>query len=113
MRNKFLLFLFLFFFFNFFCFVLLRPTRWDEWILFSSPRLAPFRTRTANSTINTSCPAPTNTVAHAPLTGPDDVRMLIPEMNKLIQLLQPMLSAATILCDEVFESFKIIVMSLY
>mmetsp|Transcript_5575 Transcript_5575/g.5737 ORF Transcript_5575/g.5737 Transcript_5575/m.5737 type:complete len:818 (+) Transcript_5575:141-2594(+) len=76
------------------------PTRWDEWIVFSSPRLAPFRTRTVNSTVNTSCPAPTNTVAHAPLTGPDDVRMLIPEMNRLIQLLQPMLNVATALCDE-------------
>jgi hypothetical protein len=80
-----------------------RPTRWDEWIVFTSPRLAPFRTRTSNITVNTSCPAPANTVAHAPPTGRDDIRTLIPELNRLILAIQPVLSAATVLCEEVTD----------
>jgi hypothetical protein len=78
-----------------------RPTRWDEWIGFTSPRLAPFRTRTSNITVNSSCPAPTNAVAHAPLTGRDDIRTLIPELNRLIHAIQPVLTAASALCEEV------------
>lgn len=49
----------------------------------------------------TSCPAPTHVVAHAPRTGRDDLRILIPEVNRLILSLQPLLETASVLCEKV------------
>lgn len=77
------------------------PTRWDEWLSFSSSRLAPFRTRTANTTVVQSSPAPQHSVVHAPATGADDVRILIPELSRLISNIQPVLSEAAALCSQV------------
>jgi len=76
------------------------PTRWDEWLPASSPRVAPFRTRTTNVTIHSSSPAPTNTVAHAPPTGADDLRFLLPEVCRAVNMLQPALQEASRLCRE-------------
>jgi hypothetical protein len=81
--------------------VSIRPTRWDEWLHFDSIRLAPFRTRTVNSTGHQSSPAPNHAVVHAPLTGPDDVRVLIPELARLVMMLQPALAEAAALCGGV------------
>jgi hypothetical protein len=62
------------------------PSRWDEWIESSSPRIAPFRTRTAH-TLNTvtQSPSPNIRPDNAPSTGINDVRLLLPPMVSLMQ----------------------------
>ena len=59
------------------------PTRWDEWILFSSPRIAPFRSRTVHSVHSPFIsPSPVSLVPNAPFTGDEDVRIVLPEVGK-------------------------------
>jgi hypothetical protein len=73
-----------------------RPTRWDEWISCSSPRLAPFRSRTAdtgNSAL--ACPTPVTEVSNAPSTGQDDLRMLVPELSSILRMILPVADKAS------------------
>mmetsp|Transcript_15581 Transcript_15581/g.25965 ORF Transcript_15581/g.25965 Transcript_15581/m.25965 type:complete len:871 (+) Transcript_15581:110-2722(+) len=74
------------------------PPRWDEWIDFSSDRLTLFRTRTANVTTSQASPLPSNQVPSAPVTGPADVRHLLPELSQLVNSMQPLLQEAALLC---------------
>ena len=53
-----------------------RPVRWDEWIRWDSPRLAPFRSRTVHSSgsgggngPSYASPTPVTSALQAPLTG--------------------------------------------
>lgn len=64
------------------------PSRWDEWIDFSSPRIAPFRTRTSHllSTVSDS-PSPVTVAAHAPTTGVNDMRLVLPEVVAMAKLM--------------------------
>jgi len=79
-----------------------RPVRWDEWIHMSSPRIAPFRSRTQHTSASlTSSPAPTTPVAGAPVTGADDIRTLLPHIAELINIISPMANRASILSSEV------------
>eukprot|EP01040_Poterioochromonas_malhamensis_P027071 gene27071-34223_t len=69
------------------------PRRWDEWIRWDSPRLAPFRSRTTHSMLSgSSCPAPNVIPPHARRTGISDVRTIIPDMVRLYQSMQPMMT---------------------
>lgn len=55
--------------------------RWDEWIPFSSNRIAPFRTRTVHPAYAPHIsPSPVSAVRDAPVTGNDDVRVIMPEV---------------------------------
>lgn len=76
------------------------PTRWDEWIDFKSDRVTAFRTRTANVTTGHASPMPSNSVSSAPETGPQDVRHVIPELQRLVNFMQPLLNEAAYLCTE-------------
>ncbi|CAM9566036.1 unnamed protein product [Chrysoparadoxa australica] len=69
------------------------PPRWDEWIRSDSPRIGPFRTRTVhNAGGNHVCPAPNSAVRNAPVTGHDDVRVLLPEVERVMQNVAPVLA---------------------
>lgn len=76
------------------------PARWDEWIFTNSPRIAPFRSRTNHSTLNVSLSPNPNIIAnHAPSTGPNDIRAVVPELARVISILNSILqdlSAASI-----------------
>ena len=68
------------------------PARWDEWISTDSPRVAPFRSRTNHSALNINLsPNPNILVSHAPCTGPNDVRAMMPEFARVISLLNTVL----------------------
>lgn len=70
------------------------PRRWDEWIRWDSPRIAPFRSRTTHSMLSgMSCPSPNVIPPHARRTGITDVRTIIPDMVRLYQSMQPMMTA--------------------
>lgn len=70
-----------------------RPARWDEWLPFDSPRIAPFRSRTAHSVVsNTFSPTPNVLLPNAPATGPDDIRVLLPELSRSISTVHQMLA---------------------
>ena len=62
------------------------PTRWDEWIVNSSARIAPFRTRTVHPAhAPFVSPSPNTAVATAPRTADDDdVRVLLPALRALV-----------------------------
>ncbi|CAM9834214.1 unnamed protein product, partial [Hapterophycus canaliculatus] len=69
------------------------PPRWDEWLSWDSPRIAPFRTRTQHlPQAQHVSPAPVSTVRNAPRTGPlvDDVRVLLPEVRRVLREISPM-----------------------
>lgn len=69
------------------------PPRWDEWLSWDSPRIAPFRTRTQHlSQAQHVSPAPVSAVRNAPRTGPlvDDVRVLLPEVQRVLREISPM-----------------------
>ena len=69
------------------------PSRWDEWISVESPRIAPFRTRTTHSNSSTHIsPTPNTAAPHAPITGRDDIRAIIPEVTCMLARLSPVLS---------------------
>jgi hypothetical protein len=79
-----------------------RPERWDEWISFDSPRVAPFRSRTVHSTLSPYVsPTPNVTLARAPITGANDLRTLLPEVARIFRTLQPAVEAAAALAEEV------------
>jgi hypothetical protein len=79
-----------------------RPERWDEWIAFDSPRVAPFRSRTVHSTLSPYVsPTPNVTLARAPVTGANDLRTLLPEVARMFRTLQPAIEAAAALAEEV------------
>ena len=68
------------------------PPRWDEWICWDSDRVAPFRTRTFHSTsMPHASPAPVSLAAHAPRTGHDDLRGLLPELMHMSACVLPFL----------------------
>jgi hypothetical protein len=78
--------------------IISRPSRWDEWIAWDSPRLAPFRSRTIHNTQNgTVSPAPVSNAPQAPRTGIDDIRTLIPELSNMLQLVSPIAEQAATL----------------
>lgn len=69
------------------------PSRWDEWLTWDSPRIAPFRTKTQHlPQAQHVSPAPISAVRNAPRTGPlvDDVRVLMPEVQRVLQEIGPM-----------------------
>lgn len=69
------------------------PQRWDEWITFNSPRIAPFRSRTTHSSLGPHFnPTPNNHVRFAPATGVNDLRLLLPEVARLNEQLTPLLN---------------------
>ena len=77
------------------------PERWDEWIAFDSPRISPFRSRTAHSSLSTFLsPVPNIQVASAPCTGSNDVRVYLPEFSKIINMLQPAMEEIAELAEE-------------
>jgi hypothetical protein len=80
------------------------PQRWDEWIRWDSPRIAPFRSRTTHSVLTgTSCPTPNVVPPHAQQTGTADLRTVIPEIVRVYQSLQPMMTA---LAESVSEDLR-------
>lgn len=67
------------------------PPRWDEWLSWDSPRIAPFRTRTQHLPHSQHVsPAPISAVRNAPITGTDDVRVVMPEVSRVLQEISPM-----------------------
>jgi hypothetical protein len=78
------------------------PARWDEWLPFDSPRLAPFRSRTVHSSLAPqACPEPNILPTQAIMTGPNDVRYLLPELSRWMHLLLPMVDRLAALSTEV------------
>jgi hypothetical protein len=79
-----------------------RPTRWDEWISFDSPRVSPFRTRTVH-TGNSGylSPSPNTIASFAPLTGRDDIRRILPAILDVYEQIGPALREAVALASEV------------
>jgi hypothetical protein len=72
------------------------PVRWDEWIAFDSPRIAPFRAITRHTSFNgQSCPTPVTTVPNAPRSGPNDYRLLFPEMARVLGTVTPLIQEAS------------------
>jgi hypothetical protein len=87
------------------------PQRWDEWIRWDSPRIAPFRSRTTHSTLTGSaCPTPNVIPPHARRTGITDVRTILPEVTRMYFALQPMMEELRRLAEQVI--IKIIYSSL-
>lgn len=70
------------------------PSRWDEWIDFGSPRLAPFRSRTLHASSAQACPVPAVWPTEAPLTGINDIRSILPELARSLRLLTNMVELA-------------------
>ena len=90
------------FFFNWIFIVNARPERWDEWIAFDSPRISPFRSRTAHSSVSTFLsPTPNILVSSAPCTGSNDVRVYLPEFSRLLNMIQPAMEELAYLAEEV------------
>lgn len=80
------------------------PTRWDEWIDFDSPRIAPFRTRTSHSPLLSHLsPAPSVLLNNAPRTGSDDIRLLLPQISTLLHKILPAIDEAANLCNSSVE----------
>lgn len=77
-----------------------RPARWDEWISFYSDRISPFRSRTAQRLACRSCPTPNIAVAHAPITGVDDVRTILAETSQAVQHCAPFLAELAQLSEQ-------------
>jgi len=76
------------------------PTRWDEWIDVESPRVAPFRTRTAHSPLlQHLSPAPSVMLNNAPRTGSDDIRILLPQISNLLHKILPVIDEAANMCN--------------
>ena len=64
--------------------------RWDEWISWDSPRLAPFRSRTIHTDHSTlASPTPQTPVVNAPRTGEDDLKVLMPELATVFRNILP------------------------
>jgi len=85
-----------------------RPDRWDEWISFDSPRVAPFRSRTVHSTLTPYLsPTPNVSLARAPVTGANDLRTLLPEVARMFRVLQPIIENAAELAEQVMSHFPL------
>lgn len=78
------------------------PARWDEWIDASSPRIAPFRTRTMHSAnAPHMSPTPNSRVANAPSAdGEDDVRSVLPQVLEMLDAILPAARALAALYEE-------------
>ncbi len=86
---------------------MVRPQRWDEWIAFDSPRVAPFRSRTNHAALSANLsPSPNISVAHAPATGANDIRTILPELANLFRMLQPVVEELGELSQEVLHSLN-------
>ena len=84
------------------------PTRWDEWISCDSARVAPFRTRTLHSTaLPHASPCPVAGVQDAPRTGTDDIRTVLPELQRLLRALMPSLDEAALLARESIAKYPL------
>lgn len=77
------------------------PTRWDEFISSDSQRIAPFRTRTIHmaSAPNVVSPMPVSSVRNAPVTGQDDVRVVLPEVLGMMRVVSSYLEQLAGLCE--------------
>jgi hypothetical protein len=79
-----------------------RPTRWDEWIHMSSPRISPFRSRTLHQLSSaTNCPVPNTPLNNAPVTGVDDIRLVLPDIVSMFNRISPLLERSAVLSREV------------
>lgn len=84
------------------------PARWDEWISTNSPRIAPFRSRTNHSALNVNLsPNPNIIVNHAPSTGPNDIRAIIPEFARVVSIMNNMMQEISEASIEVREILTI------
>ncbi|KAG5189233.1 hypothetical protein JKP88DRAFT_302390 [Tribonema minus] len=80
------------------------PDRWNEWIHGDSPRLAPFCTRTTSPALGAFLsPYPRAGAANAPMTGYDDVRVLLPEVVTAMSAVEPLLQRLSGLTAAVSE----------
>lgn len=73
------------------------PPRWDEWLPFESPRVAPFRSMTRHTTVsgrNLLSPEPVTRLASAPRVGEPDHRLVLPELARMLRLMQPIVDEA-------------------
>jgi hypothetical protein len=74
------------------------PVRWDEWLDWGSPRVAPFRSHSVHDGTSHHSPSLTTRETTATTTGRDDIRTLVPEVASLMQRLSPMMSSLAELC---------------
>jgi hypothetical protein len=79
------------------------PQRWDEWLAFDSPRISPFRTRTIHTSglaTTQLSPTPNVSAPHAPVTGVNDIRTILPELANVFRNLQPLIEEMAVLSEE-------------
>lgn len=77
------------------------PTRWDEWLPFTSQRIAPFRTRTLHTSHAAyMSPYPVSHVRDAPVTGQDDIRAMLPEVLNMVRTVGSYLETLSGMCEE-------------
>ena len=76
------------------------PVRWDEWIDWDSPRIAPFRSYTTQDSNPSLSPSLTTRENSSLTTGRDDVRLLLPEVSSLMRHIQPLLQRLSDLSRE-------------
>ena len=76
------------------------PVRWDEWIDWDSPRIAPFRSYTIQDNNTSLSPSLTTRETSSLTTGRDDVRLLLPEVSALMRNIQPLLQRVSDLSRE-------------
>jgi hypothetical protein len=79
------------------------PQRWDEWLAFDSPRISPFRSRTIHTsglTTTQLSPTPNVSAPHAPVTGVNDIRTILPELANVFRNLQPLIEEMAVLSEE-------------
>ena len=68
--------------------------------------MAPFRSRTTHSAVNSQfSPTPNIVVTHAPTTGANDLRTVMPEIAMMFRRLQPIIDEMAILSEEVRYHF--------
>lgn len=86
------------------------PVRWDEWIDFDSNRIAPFRSITRhNPQHGFNSPAPLTHVQNAPRVGPNDYRLVLPELARMLRQIQPIIEEASGIVTEGVEDGHIAV----
>ena len=78
----------------------IRPTRWDEWISMSSPRIAPFRSRTEhNPNPRFTSPIPHSPLTAPPVTGVDDINIVIPRVTQYMSQVHQLMQEMSALCE--------------
>lgn len=84
------------------------PSRWDEWIDMTSPRLSLFRSRTSQTVRpEFTSPYPRTILPTAPAISPHDIRNMLPDILFHIQSVIPMWQRVTELVSDVsFASFE-------